>query len=561
MRGGEPDHHPVFKACGGGFRFSLVVPVAALVAGTSRLGTLWGNRVTDLLRWGSQLFPESRSFCAIAKRTIAVSRGLLDTAANRGLGAAGNVLAVVSARRQPIVVGAATVIMLGATAYCAVGYLKYRHLAGTELAAAERAERANADLQNAVDRIRNEMAQAQARIEILNDEAKRQAALSDQNKADRVAQLTHALEQAQRDLHLADAQRASLVARLSKESTEAADGHAKQSQAETSLDQTQKKLQQLTAERDKAAGERDHFRARVNELEQRLSLLQTRQPPRPVAEAAPVPTPTPAPAAAAAVASAAAPAPVMHPAPAAEQPRQVTVVMPAAPVAEAPRVAAAPPAAVPTTAASPAAAPAVAAVDRGAFTQIERVLASAGVDVKHMFAQLGVNRGEGGPFIPPSAGQTAPPSPEKLAALRNLIKALPVSAPLESYELGSPFGVRGDPINGRSAYHTGVDLRAPYMTPVYATAAGVVTYSGYRDDYGKVVEIDHGNGISTRYAHLHRQTVSVGQHVAGHSQIGFLGSSGRATGPHVHYEVLVNGEPQDPEKFLGLARVIAAVQR
>jgi len=191
-----------------------------------------------------------------------------------------------------------------------------------------------------------------------------------------------------------------------------------------------------------------------------------------------------------------------------------------------------------------------------------RVLASTGVDVKHMFAQLGVNRGEGGPFIPSPAGQNpAAISPEKLAALRTLIKALPVTAPLESYELGSPFGVRGDPINGHSAYHTGIDLRAPYMSPVYATAAGVVTYSGYRDDYGKVVEIDHGNGISSRYAHLHRQTVSVGQRVAGHSQIGFLGSTGRATGPHVHYEVLVNGEPQDPEKFLGLARVIAAVQR
>jgi murein DD-endopeptidase MepM/ murein hydrolase activator NlpD len=99
------------------------------------------------------------------------------------------------------------------------------------------------------------------------------------------------------------------------------------------------------------------------------------------------------------------------------------------------------------------------------------------------------------------------------------------------------------------------------MTPVYATAAGTVTYSGYRDDYGKVVEIDHGNGISTRYAHLHRQTVSVGQRVVARTQIGFLGSTGRATGPHVHYEVLVNGEPQDPEKFFGLARLVSAAQR
>jgi murein DD-endopeptidase MepM/ murein hydrolase activator NlpD len=133
---------------------------------------------------------------------------------------------------------------------------------------------------------------------------------------------------------------------------------------------------------------------------------------------------------------------------------------------------------------------------------------------------------------------------------------LPVSAPLESYEIGSGFGVRGDPMNGHAAYHTGLDFRAPYMSPIYATAAGVVTYSGYRDDYGKVVEIDHGNGLTTRYAHMHRQTVSVGQRVAAHTQIGFLGSSGRATGPHVHYEVLVNGEPVDPGKFLNLARVV-----
>ena len=122
--------------------------------------------------------------------------------------------------------------------------------------------------------------------------------------------------------------------------------------------------------------------------------------------------------------------------------------------------------------------------------------------------------------------------------------------------------MRGDPVNGRASYHTGVDFLAPYMSPVYATAAGTVTYSGYRDDYGKVVEIDHGYGLTTRYAHLHRQTVSVGQRIAAHTQIGFLGSTGRATGPHVHYEVLVNGEPQDPQKFLSLLRLVpVAAQR
>jgi murein DD-endopeptidase MepM/ murein hydrolase activator NlpD len=83
-----------------------------------------------------------------------------------------------------------------------------------------------------------------------------------------------------------------------------------------------------------------------------------------------------------------------------------------------------------------------------------------------------------------------------------------------------------------------------------------VTFAGYRDDYGRIVEIDHGNGIATRYAHLHAFTVSVGQRVGAHQQVGYLGSSGRATGPHVHYEVVVNGEPQDPEKFFTLGRYV-----
>ena len=99
------------------------------------------------------------------------------------------------------------------------------------------------------------------------------------------------------------------------------------------------------------------------------------------------------------------------------------------------------------------------------------------------------------------------------------------------------------------------------MSPVYATAAGVVIYAGYWSDYGKVVEIDHGNGIASVYAHLHRFIVSEGQKVAEHEQIGLLGSTGRSSGPHVHYEVRVNDEPQDPEKFMGLSRLIPAADR
>jgi murein DD-endopeptidase MepM/ murein hydrolase activator NlpD len=506
--------------------------------------------VTDLLRWGSAIFPEHRSFGALAKSSIDF----------------------VLLRRRLAASSAAAVIGVATLSYCAVGYVHFKRVAGVERATAERTERANAELQGAVAGLRDELAGAQARIDTLSEEAKRQLAVSETAKADRIAQLTHALDQAQRDLHLAEAQRATLAARLSKDATDLADGQQKQSQAQNSLDQTQKKLQQLTTERDKAAVERDHLRTRVGELEQKLSLLQTRQAPRPVAEARPEPAiaaAAPAPAVAAtapalrpAVAAptpavvvlpavAAAPAPASAPAVAApEQPRQVAVVIPSVPAAEPARI----------EAPRAASVPAVAAVNHGGLSQVERVLASTGVDVRHLFAQFGVTSGEGGPYIPAShAPQSAGnPNPEKLAAL---VKTLPVSAPLESYQLGSPFGVRGDPINGQSSYHTGIDLQAPYMSPVYATAAGTVTYSGYRDDYGKVVEIDHGNGIATRYAHLHRQTVSVGQRVVAHTQIGFLGSTGRATGPHVHYEILVNGEPQDPAKFLGLARLVAAAQR
>jgi murein DD-endopeptidase MepM/ murein hydrolase activator NlpD len=162
-----------------------------------------------------------------------------------------------------------------------------------------------------------------------------------------------------------------------------------------------------------------------------------------------------------------------------------------------------------------------------------------------------------GPKGEPPGGMT----PDKLQQLRSLIKSLPLSVPLDYYQLESRFGPRRDPFNHRSSFHTGIDLSASYMSPVHATAAGTVTYAGYRSDYGKVVAIDHGNGISTVYGHLHRYIVSVGQRVAEHEQIGFLGSTGRSSGPHVHYEVLVNDEPQDPEKFVGLARVLPVAER
>jgi murein DD-endopeptidase MepM/ murein hydrolase activator NlpD len=98
----------------------------------------------------------------------------------------------------------------------------------------------------------------------------------------------------------------------------------------------------------------------------------------------------------------------------------------------------------------------------------------------------------------------------------------------------SLFGIRHDPFNRRAEFHTGIDMAAPYMTPVYATAGGTVAYAGRRGEYGNVVEIDLGDSITTRYANLHRYTVLVGQRIAAQTQIGFVGSTGRSSGPHLH---------------------------
>jgi murein DD-endopeptidase MepM/ murein hydrolase activator NlpD len=205
----------------------------------------------------------------------------------------------------------------------------------------------------------------------------------------------------------------------------------------------------------------------------------------------------------------------------------------------------------------------VADLARQAVAEVRRLLASTGLNVDRLFPQLAQDRGGlGGPFVvPPKADPPDAMTPDKMEELRSLMKSLPLSVPLDHYQLESRFGPRHDPFNHRSSYHTGIDLSAPYMSPVHATAAGIVTYAGYRSDYGKVVEIDHGNGIATLYAHLHRYIVSVGQRVAEHEHVGFLGSSGRSSGPHVHYEVRVNDKPQDPEKFIGLARVMPAAER
>lgn len=127
---------------------------------------------------------------------------------------------------------------------------------------------------------------------------------------------------------------------------------------------------------------------------------------------------------------------------------------------------------------------------------------------------------------------------------------VPTQHPVEGHALGSPFGWRIDPVNGGSAMHTGLDFPAEQGTPILAAAGGVVVTEEYHPSYGKLVEVDHGNDLMTRYAHASKVLVKKGDLVKRGQTIAEVGSTGRSTGSHLHFEVLVQGVFQDPQKFL-----------
>jgi murein DD-endopeptidase MepM/ murein hydrolase activator NlpD len=405
------------------------------------------------------------------------------------------------------------------------------------LHARDQAEERSSALKSQADSLRALLSTAEAKLHSLDDSRGRgsqqrpemqqlSASAETASMNGRIVQLTQALEQSQRELHQVEGQRATLAARLSKAEADRAEPKAGRGRYKARLETATKKLQQASADRDKAISERDRLRARIAELEQRHSQRETLRPPWPGGGFRLTGLITPE---------------LVQSETNAQPPQAVITDAPPEPGRDS---------------------HSVAEIGRRAVTEFRRVLASTGLNIERLFPQFGAERPEGGPFVPPpKADQPGEISQEKLEAMRSLIKSLPLAVPLDRYQLESRFGPRRDPFNRRLSFHTGIDLSAPYMSPVYATAAGTVTYTGYRSEYGKVIEIDHGNGISTLYGHLHRYVVSVGQRVAEHDQIGYLGSTGRSSGPHVHYEVLVNDEPQDPEKFIGLARVIPAAEK
>lgn len=138
----------------------------------------------------------------------------------------------------------------------------------------------------------------------------------------------------------------------------------------------------------------------------------------------------------------------------------------------------------------------------------------------------------------------------RMRALASASSRLPLARPTADIGPSSGYGTRRDPITGRAAFHPGLDFPRPKMTPVYATAPGVVSFAGARSGYGDMVEITHDRGFVTRFAHLAAITVGVGQRVVSHQRIGAIGSTGRSTGPHLHYEVRRDGHPLDPQRFL-----------
>jgi len=137
---------------------------------------------------------------------------------------------------------------------------------------------------------------------------------------------------------------------------------------------------------------------------------------------------------------------------------------------------------------------------------------------------------------------------------------IPTQRPVTDSGVGSSFGWRLDPLTGRSALHTGLDFPAAISTPILAAAGGVVVTQEFHPEYGNMVEIDHGNELVTRYAHASKVWVKVGDLIKRGQKIAEVGTSGRSTGSHLHFEVLVQGVPQDPQKFLNQSQMPPGAQ-
>ena len=214
------------------------------------------------------------------------------------------------------------------------------------------------------------------------------------------------------------------------------------------------------------------------------------------------------------------------------------------------------------------------------FRQLEDAMQVSVEPLDKMFRAAGMNpdsildqvrsgySGQGGPMTPISfstMGEMPNPDADRANAILEELDQLnlyriaaskaPFATPVKSsFRFTSGYGRRRDPKTGGIRSHLGVDLAAPVGTPLYATADGTVVFAGWSSGYGRLVKIQHAFGIETRYAHMSRISVKVGQKVSRADRIGDMGASGRVTGPHVHYEVRVNGTPVNPMTYIKAAK-------
>lgn len=149
---------------------------------------------------------------------------------------------------------------------------------------------------------------------------------------------------------------------------------------------------------------------------------------------------------------------------------------------------------------------------------------------------------------------------KKQDSLQRGMIAIPSVQPVHSLKFTSNFGIRSDPFRGTAAMHAGVDIPGPIGTPIYATADGIVAEAGRRGGYGNMVEINHGKGIATRYGHMSKLLVEPNTRVTRGQLIGLMGSTGRSTGSHLHYEVRIDGHAVNPAPFLTTADYLLAAQ-
>lgn len=190
----------------------------------------------------------------------------------------------------------------------------------------------------------------------------------------------------------------------------------------------------------------------------------------------------------------------------------------------------------------------------------ENALRQLGINPRMVLASA--RSAQGGPFEKLSTARDGSLDPRferlvlslaRMSALEDGLDSVPQVMPADMRMISSGFGYRRDPFTGRPAMHSGLDFRGPAGSPIRAAAEGRVSFVGTRQGYGKVVEVSHGNGLLTRYAHMSAWKSRVGQEVEAGDVIGLIGSTGRSTGPHLHFEVRINGRAVNPRPFLETA--------